>query len=58
MDAQTFIATRNRLGLSQAAIATSLGVDQATVSRWEAGKTRIPTAITFVVCWFFGFRRG
>lgn len=45
MDAQTFIATRNQLGLSQAAIATSLGVDQATVSRWEAGKTRIPAAI-------------
>lgn len=28
---------RKRLGLSQAAIAAQIGVNQATVSRWESG---------------------
>lgn len=28
---------RKRLGLSQAAIAAKIGVNQATVSRWESG---------------------
>ena len=41
MDASQFTAQRTRLGLSQAAIATALGVDQATISRWESGKVRI-----------------
>jgi D-3-phosphoglycerate dehydrogenase / 2-oxoglutarate reductase len=45
MDASRFVADRTALGLSQAAMATALGVDQATVSRWESGKTRIPAAI-------------
>ncbi len=45
MDASQFTAQRTRLGLSQAAIATALGVDQATISRWESGKVRIPGAI-------------
>lgn len=31
---------RKRLGLSQAEIAERLGVDQATISRIEAGKAR------------------
>ena len=42
MEAADFVAQRSLLGLSQAAIATALGVDQATVSRWESGKARIP----------------
>jgi len=29
---------RKRLGLSQAAIAAKIGVNQATVSRWESGE--------------------
>jgi uncharacterized membrane protein (Fun14 family) len=31
---------------------------KADVPIAEFLKTRIPTAITFVICWFFGFRRG
>jgi D-3-phosphoglycerate dehydrogenase len=45
MDATAFVVTRNALGLSQAGMAIALGVDQATISRWEAGKVRIPAAI-------------
>ena len=45
MNAAEFTARRTALGLSQAGIASSLGVDQATISRWEAGKVRIPAAI-------------
>src|SRR3990172_6168736 len=45
MDAAEFAAARIALGLSQSAIAQALGVDQATISRWEAGKVRIPASI-------------
>ncbi|MCC7363076.1 MAG: phosphoglycerate dehydrogenase [Dehalococcoidia bacterium] len=45
MDAADFARERSALGLSQAAIAAALGVDQGTISRWESGKTRIPAAI-------------
>src|SRR3990172_931942 len=45
MDAAEFAAARIALGLSQSAIAPALGVDQATISRWESGKVRIPAAI-------------
>jgi len=45
MEAAEFAARRTALGLSQSAIATALGVDQGTISRWESGKTRIPAAI-------------
>jgi D-3-phosphoglycerate dehydrogenase len=45
MDAPEFAAARVALGLSQSAIATALGVDQGTISRWESGKVRIPAAI-------------
>ncbi len=45
MDAIEFVATRTRLRLSQAAIAAALGVDQATISRWESAKARIPGPI-------------
>ncbi|MCZ7578319.1 MAG: phosphoglycerate dehydrogenase [Dehalococcoidia bacterium] len=45
MDAAEFAAARIALGLSQSAIATALGVDQGTISRWESGKVRIPAAI-------------
>lgn len=33
-------------------MATSLGVDQATISRWEAGKVRIPAAIELALATF------
>lgn len=45
MDAAEFAAARIALGLSQSAIATALGVDQGTISRWESNKVRIPAAI-------------
>jgi len=45
MRAEDFTASRAALGLSQAAIAAALGVDQGTISRWEAGKARIPAAV-------------
>jgi D-3-phosphoglycerate dehydrogenase len=45
MEATRFVAARTSLGLSQSAIAQALGVDQATISRWEAGKVRIPASI-------------
>ena len=44
MDANQFVAMRNALGLSQSSMAAALGVDQATISRWESGKARIPAA--------------
>lgn len=37
-----FIAWRNRLGLSQAAMAKHLGVTRETVNRWEKGKQPVP----------------
>ncbi|MGE0598695.1 MAG: phosphoglycerate dehydrogenase [Dehalococcoidia bacterium] len=45
MDATQFSAARTSLGLSQSAIASVLGVDQATISRWEAGRVRIPATV-------------
>ncbi len=52
MEPVQFTARRNALRLSQAAIATALGVDQATVSRWESGKARIPAAIELALATF------
>lgn len=45
MDSAQFLAARTSLGLSQSAMASALGVDQGTISRWETGKVRIPSAI-------------
>ncbi|MGB4862384.1 MAG: phosphoglycerate dehydrogenase [Tepidiformaceae bacterium] len=45
MNAAQFSAARTALGLSQSAIATVLGVDQGTISRWESGKVRIPATV-------------
>ncbi|MCK9517674.1 MAG: phosphoglycerate dehydrogenase [Dehalococcoidia bacterium] len=45
MEAPEFARVRSELGLSQSGIASALGVDQATISRWESGKARIPAAI-------------
>ena len=49
MNTAEFTAARNALGLSQSALAGALGVDQATVSRWEAGKARIPAAVELAI---------
>lgn len=45
MTPEQFVSARAALALSQAAIADALGVDQATISRWESGKVRIPNAV-------------
>lgn len=45
MEASEFGQARAELGRSQAGMAGALGVDQATISRWESGKARIPAAI-------------
>ncbi len=45
MNSNEFTAARTGLGLSQTGIASALGVDQGTISRWESGKVRIPSAI-------------
>ena len=45
MNASEFSAVRTALGLSQSGMASALGVDQGTISRWESGKVRIPAAI-------------
>lgn len=45
MTPEQFVSARAALALSQAAMAEALGVDQATISRWESGKVRIPNAV-------------
>jgi DNA-binding transcriptional regulator YiaG len=40
MEAHEINRRRTALGLSQAALARELGVDRATVHRWEAGTSR------------------
>ncbi|MEO6397940.1 MAG: NAD(P)-dependent oxidoreductase, partial [Tepidiformaceae bacterium] len=45
MESAEFCSVRAALGLSQAGMAGALGVDQGTISRWESGKARIPSAI-------------
>ncbi|MGH2608730.1 MAG: phosphoglycerate dehydrogenase [Tepidiformaceae bacterium] len=49
MEARQFTDTRTALGLSQSGIATALGVDQGTISRWEAGKVRIPASMALAL---------
>ena len=49
MNASEFSAVRTALGLSQSGMATALGVDQGTISRWESGKVRIPAAIALAL---------
>ena len=49
MDPLEFTSARTALGLSQASLAAALGVDQGTISRWEAGKARIPAAVVLAL---------
>lgn len=42
MTPTAFLARRKALGMTQAQLATALGVHQMTISKWERGKTRIP----------------
>lgn len=40
--ASLFRSFRHQTGLSQTAVARTLGVDPSTVSHWERGRTRVP----------------
>ena len=45
MTATDFAAIRKALGLSHAALAALVGVDQRSSRRWEAGEREIPPAV-------------
>lgn len=45
MTARQLVTARERLGLSQAALAKALDVDVGTVSRWERGLRPIPRVV-------------
>ena len=45
MTPETFRERRRRLRLTQAALASEVGVDSMTVSRWERGLHPIPKAV-------------
>ena len=45
MTPQEFREARHRLGLSQAKLATALGVNVRTVKRWESGDVDIPRTV-------------
>lgn len=52
MTPTTFRALREHLGLSVAYAADSLGVTTRTISRWEAGDTKLPdTASEWLQAW-------
>ena len=42
-------AARKRLGLSQIALATLLGLDNGTLSRWERGAQAAPAWLPFAL---------
>src|SRR5438105_4243888 len=42
-------AIRERLALSQAALADEVGADANTVARWERGESRVPKAVAKLV---------
>ena len=51
----SFLSARKNAGLSQAAVAKELGVDQSTVCLWESGKTQpraklLPKIATMFSC--------
>lgn len=45
MDREQFTAAIAALGLNQSSAARALGVNRATIIRWESGQSRIPVAI-------------
>jgi len=49
MTARQLAKARERLGLSQAALAERLDVHEMTVSRWERGALAIPTMAALAV---------
>jgi DNA-binding transcriptional regulator YiaG len=49
MDADEMKAARARLGLTQAQLATELGVHAMTVSKWETGQRSIPEPVARLV---------
>ena len=53
-DKQTLRETRIKAGLSQAALAESLGVHFRTVQNWEKGATSIPTSVSLALDKVFG----
>lgn len=44
MEPKQFASARKKLGMTQAAFAREIGVTVTTVSRWEIGVHRVPTA--------------
>ncbi len=43
------LTLRRRLSLTQAQLASRLGVNRSTLYRWETGRCRIPVSATLVV---------
>jgi transcriptional regulator with XRE-family HTH domain len=50
--AESLIAARQILGLTQKAAAKKLGVDPTTLARWEKGKGRLSVQTTIIVTGF------
>lgn len=49
MSPQDFRATLGRLGISQAALARSLGVNKQTPNRWAHGLAPIPRSVVLLL---------
>ena len=49
MTAPELLAARTALGLTQGALATSLGVGRRTVQHWEAGERAVPEPIARIL---------
>jgi DNA-binding XRE family transcriptional regulator len=56
MDAQDFKARRTEMKLTQAALATELGVTEATIANYESGRSDVPRAIELAIQMLFHLR--
>lgn len=50
----SFVSERKRIGFSQRAVATRMGVDQSAVCLWETGKTRPRTSLLVRLAALYG----